>query len=141
MSITEAAPKSVVDDIIFRSVGIGVSDLKKSADFYSRVLGMKQVGTITLDYMDEIILAYPADNFARGSRLVLMHWKDGSKRNYKNLPVKVVLQVKDAKAAVDRIRAEGLEVMREPTKSKASGNIVAFGKDPDGYMIELLQPA
>jgi len=52
-----------------------------------------------------------------------------------------VLQVKDAKAAVDRIRAEGLEVMREPTKSKASGNIVAFGKDPDGYMIELLQPA
>ena len=43
--------------------------------------------------------------------------------------------------SVDRIRAEGLEVMREPTKSKASGNIVAFGKDPDGYMIELLQPA
>ena len=86
MSITEAQAKSVVDDIIFRSVGIGVSDLKKSADFYSRVLGMKQVGTITLDYMDEIILAYPADNFARGSRLVLMHWKDGSKRDYKNLP-------------------------------------------------------
>ena len=64
-----SAEKSVLDDIIFRSVGIGVSDLKKSADFYSRVLGMKQVGTITLDYMDEIILAYPADNFARGSRL------------------------------------------------------------------------
>ena len=141
MSLAETQGKSVVDDIIFRSVGIGVSDLKKSADFYCRVLGMKQVGTIELDYMDEIILSYPADNFARGSRLVLMHWKDGSKRDYKNLPIKVVLQVKDAKAAVDRIRAEGLEVMREPTKSKASNNIVAFGKDPDGYMIELLQLA
>ena len=141
MSDTAAHANSVVDDIIFRSVGIGVSDLKKSADFYCRVLGMKQVSTIALDYMDEIILSYPAENFARGSRLVLMHWKDGSKRDYKNLPVKVVLQVKDAKATVDRIRAEGLEVMREPTKSKVSGSIVAFGKDPDGYMIELLQPA
>src|SRR5262245_17296796 len=141
MSITEAAKKSVVDEAIFRATGIGVSDLKKYAEFYPGVLGMKQVNTITLDYMDEIILSYPADNFARGSRLVLMHWKDGSKRDYKNLPVKIVLQVKDAKAAVDRIRAEGLEVMREPTKSKVSGNIVAFGKDPDGYMIELLQVA
>lgn len=141
MSVVQAEANAAVDDIIFRSVGIGVSDLAKSTDFYTRVCGMKHVQTLKLDYMDENILSYPAENFARGSRLVLMHWTDGSARDYKNLPIKVVLQVKDAKAVVDRIRAEGLEVMREPTKSKVSGNTVAFAKDPDGYMIELLQPA
>jgi lactoylglutathione lyase len=134
------ATKSVVDDIIFRSVGVGVSDLKRSVDFYTRVCGMKQVQTIKLDYMDEVILAYSADGtIAKGSRLVLMHWTDGSRRNYKDNPIKLVLGVPDAKAVADRIRAEGLEIVREPVQSKVSPNIVGFAKDPDGYLIELLQ--
>ena len=140
MAQAEAATKSVVDDIVFRSIGIGVSDLKKSVDFYTRVCGMKQVQTIKLDYMDETILAYSADgSIAKGSRLVLMHWTDGSKRNYKDNPIKLVLGVPDAKAVADRIRAEGLEIVREPVQSKVSPNIVGFAKDPDGYLIELLQ--
>jgi lactoylglutathione lyase len=140
MAQAEAVTKSVVDDIIFRSVGVGVSDLKRSVDFYTRVCGMKQVQTIKLDYMDEVILAYSADGtIAKGSRLVLMHWTDGSKRNYKDNPIKLVLGVPDAKAVADRIRAEGLEIVREPVQSKVSPNIVGFAKDPDGYLIELLQ--
>lgn len=140
MAQAEAVTKSAVDDIIFRSVGVGVSDLKKSVDFYTRVCGMKQVQTIKLDYMDEVILAYSADGtIAKGSRLVLMHWTDGSKRNYKDNPIKLVLGVPDAKAVADRIRAEGLEIVREPVQSKVSPNIVGFAKDPDGYLIELLQ--
>jgi lactoylglutathione lyase len=136
----EAATKSAVDDIIFRSIGIGVSDLERSVDFYTRVCGMKQVQTITLDYMDEVILAYSPDgSIAKGSRLVLMHWTDGSKRNYKDNPIKLVLGVPDAKAVTERIRAEGLEIVREPVQSKVSPNIVGFAKDPDGYLIELLQ--
>ena len=35
------------------ATGIGVSDLKRSTEFYERVLGMKAVQTIKLDYMDE----------------------------------------------------------------------------------------
>jgi lactoylglutathione lyase len=140
MAQAEAVTKSVVDDIVFRSIGIGVSDLKKSVDFYTRVCGMKQVQTIKLDYMDETILAYSADgSIAKGSRLVLMHWTDGSRRNYKDNPIKLVLGVPDAKAVADRIRAEGLEIVREPVQSKVSPNIVGFAKDPDGYLIELLQ--
>jgi lactoylglutathione lyase len=140
MAQAEAATKSVVDDIVFRSVGIGVSNLKRSVDFYTRVCGMVQVQTIKLDYMDEVILAYSADgSIAKGSRLVLMHWTDGSKRNYKDNPIKLVLGVPDARAVADRIRAEGLEIVREPVQSKVSPNIVGFAKDPDGYLIELLQ--
>jgi lactoylglutathione lyase len=140
MATTETETKSVVDDIIFRSVGIGVSDLERSVDFYTRVCGMKQVQTIKLDYMDEVIVAYSPDgSIAKGSRLVLMHWTDGSRRNYKDNPIKLVLGVPDAKAVADRIRAEGLEIVREPVQSKVSPNVVGFAKDPDGYLIELLQ--
>jgi lactoylglutathione lyase len=119
------------------ATGIGVSDLKRSASFYERVLGMKAVQTFKLDYMDEIILSHEGRN-----AVVLMHYTDGSSPNYKNLPVKLVFYVADARAAAARIREEGCEVTREPAPVPAFGNaMIGLGKDPDGYVIELIQAA
>lgn len=83
------------------AVGIGVSDLKRSGDFYERVLGMKVLQTFKLPHMDEIVLGYEG----RGSAIVLMHWTDGSPRTYTDLPIKIVLYVPDPVAAADAIRA------------------------------------
>ena len=115
--------------------GIGVSDLDRSADFYTRVLGMKVITTFKLAEMDEIIVGYEG----RGAALVLMHWTDGSARSYADNPVKIAIYVPDPVAAADAIRAEGLAVTREPTPFGAGGPIVGFARDPDGYVIELLQ--
>lgn len=128
------------DDTIFRAVGIGVSNLKRSTDFYTRICGMKHVQTIELDTMIQEVLAYPTENFARGSRLLMMHWTDGSARNYKDLPVKIVLQVADAASVIDAMRREGVVIVADANKMP-SGNTVAFANDPDGYLVELLQPA
>lgn len=118
------------------AVGIGVSDLARSADFYTRVLGMKVITTFKLDYMDEIVVGYGD----RQAALVLMHWTDGSPRNYRDNPIKIVLYLPDPKAAADAIRAEGLEIVREPTPiASLGGAVVGFAKDPDGYLVELLQ--
>ena len=38
------------------AIGIGVSDLQRSADFYMQLLGMKQLQTFKLPHMDEIVL-------------------------------------------------------------------------------------
>lgn len=117
------------------AVGIGVSDLARSTDFYSRVLGMKQTATFKLDYMDEIMLAHEGR-----SAVVLMHYTDGSARNYRDNPVKLVFYVTDPAGLIDRIRAEGLEITREPAPIESLGNaVVGLAKDPDGYVIELLQ--
>ena len=117
------------------AVGIGVSDLARSADFYSRVLGMKQTQTFKLDYMDEIVLAHEGR-----SAVVLMHYTDGSARNYRGNPVKLVFYVADPVGLTNRIRAEGLEVTREPAPVPGLGDaVVALAKDPDGYVIELIQ--
>jgi len=117
------------------AVGIGVSDLAKSADFYSRVLGMKQTATFKVDYMDEIMLAHEGRN-----AVILMHYTDGSARNYKDNPVKLVFYVTDPVAVTNRFRAEGLKVSREPAPSEGLGGaVVALAKDPDGYVIELIE--
>ena len=91
MAQAEAATKSVVDDIIFRSVGIGVSDLKSV--IYTRVC-MKR---LTIKPTMEVISASPEGTTSKSSRLVLMHWTDGSKRNYKDNPI-ARAQCPDAKA-------------------------------------------
>ncbi|MFO1014854.1 MAG: VOC family protein [Caulobacteraceae bacterium] len=117
------------------ATGIGVSDLARSAAFYEKVLGMKQTQTFKLDYMDEIVLAHEGR-----TAVVLMHWTDGSPRDYRNNPVKLVFYVADPKAVADKFLAEGLEVTRYPSPVPTLGNaMVGLAKDPDGYVIELLQ--
>jgi len=117
------------------AVGIGVSDLAKSVDFYSRVIGMTQTQTFSLDYMEEVVLA-----FEGRTAVVLMHYTDGSARNYKDNPVKLVFYVVDPQAISDRIKAEGLEIIREPAPmANMGGALLGLAKDPDGYIVELIQ--
>ena len=117
------------------ATGIGVSDLAASTEFYVNALGMKVMQTIKLDYMDEVILTHEGRN-----AVVLMHYTDGSARNYKDLPVKLVFYVADPPAVADKIKAAGLEVTRYPTPLPSFGNaMVGLCKDPDGYVVELLQ--
>ena len=117
------------------AVGIGVSDLAKSVDFYSRVIGMTQTQTFSLDYMEEVVLA-----FEGRTAVVLMHYTDGSARNYKDNPVKLVFYVVDPKEISDRIKAEGLEIVRElAPMANMGGALLGLAKDPDGYIVELIQ--
>jgi predicted enzyme related to lactoylglutathione lyase len=119
------------------AVGIGVSDLARSADFYERVLGTKQTQTFDLDHMDEIVLVHEGRN-----AVVLMHWKDGSPRNYRDNPIKLVFQVADAGRLIEGIRADGLAVTMEPAAYPGMGGaVIGMGLDPDGYVIELIQAA
>ena len=112
-----------------------MSDLKRSEDFYARVLGMKRTGVFKLDYMDEVMLAHEGR-----SAVVLMHYTDGSARNYRDNPVKLVFYVTDPKGLIEAIRAEGLEVTREAEPiDSLGGAVVGLAKDPDGYVIELIQ--
>ncbi len=117
------------------ATGIGVSNLKHSAEFYTHALGMKQTMSFKLDYMDEIVLAHEGRN-----AVVLMHWTDGSARNYKDVPVKLVFYVSDPVAVAKRIREMGCEITREPAPiDTLNGAVVGLAKDPDGYVVELLQ--
>jgi lactoylglutathione lyase len=120
------------------AAGIGVSDLARSVDFYTRVLGMRQLMKLNLPQMEEVVVGYSG----RGTSVALMHWTDGAyaDADYRNLPVKLVLTVPDPASVAAAIREEGLEVIREPAPVPELGGVtVGFARDPDGYVIELLQ--
>ena len=122
-------------DDFLTAVGIGVSDLDRSEAFYRDVLGMKRTGTFHLDYMDEVMVAHEGRN-----AVVLMHYTDGSARNYRDNPVKLVFYVTDPVALAGKIKAAGLEVTHEPTPNAGLGGaVICLAKDPDGYVIELIQ--
>jgi lactoylglutathione lyase len=117
------------------ATGIGVSDLAASAEFYKAALGMTQAQTFKLPHMDEIVLTHEARN-----AVVLMHWTDGSARNYRDVPVKLVFYVTDPTSVAARIRQAGGAVTLEPAPHASMGGaIVGMAKDLDGYVIELLQ--
>jgi lactoylglutathione lyase len=117
------------------AVGIGVSDLARSEAFYRDVLGMKRTGIFKVEYMDEVMLAHEGR-----SAVVLMHYTDGSARNYRDNPVKLVFYVADPIGLAERIRGAGLEITREPAPIESLGGaVVCLAKDPDGYVIELIQ--
>jgi acyl dehydratase/catechol 2,3-dioxygenase-like lactoylglutathione lyase family enzyme len=117
------------------AVGLGVSDLARSVDFYTRVLGMTQIRTFKIPYMDEVVVAYEGR-----TAVVLMHYTDGSARNYTDNPVKLILYVPDPGAVVELIRAEGLSIVREAAPHPMlDGAVMALAKDPDGYSLELVE--
>jgi lactoylglutathione lyase len=117
------------------AVGIGVADLDRSTRYYEQVLGMTKLRTFKVEYMDEVMLAHEGRN-----AVVLMHYTDGSARNYKDNPVKLVFYVTDPAAIAAKVKAAGLEVTREPAPIESLGGAtVCLAKDPDGYTIELIQ--
>jgi len=117
------------------ATGIGVSDLERAARFYETALGMKRTMSFKLDHMDEIVLAHEGRN-----AIVLMHWTDGSKPNYRDLPVKLVFYVTDPKAVAERIKAAGGSMTREPAPIETmNGTVIGLGKDLDGYVVELIE--
>ncbi len=51
----------------------------------------------------------------------------------------VAIQCDDLEATCEKVRASEGELVSEPRKMKG-GPVMAFAKDPQGYMIELLGP-
>ncbi len=115
-----------------------VTDLQKSISFYTDILGMHLLrrkdfpdGKFTLAFMgygDE------ADNTV----LELTHNWETSSYELGNAYGHIAIEVADVYAACDAIKAKGGEVVREAGPMKHGSTIIAFVKDPDGYMIELI---
>ena len=116
-----------------------VGDMQRSINFYTSVMGMKLlrqsdnpsnnyslafVGYGSNPDQAEIELTY---NYG------VDHYDLGSAYGH------IAVQVPDAKAACDRIRASGGKVTREAGPVKGGTTVIAFVEDPDGYKVELIQ--
>lgn len=121
---------------------VRVTDLDKSLDFYTNVLGMQLLRKN--DYPEgRFTLAFVSFGpESEQAALELTHNWDTDEYDLGNAYGHIAIEVDDVYKACDAIKARGGDVVREagPMKNSNSGTILAFVKDPDGYMIELLSP-
>ena len=115
-----------------------VTDLKASIEFYTELMGMQLLrskdypeGRFTLAF-----LGYGVE--AEHTALELTHNWDTDAYDLGNGFGHLAIEVDDVYAACDAIKAKGGEVVREAGPMKHGSTVLAFVKDPDGYMIELL---
>jgi lactoylglutathione lyase len=116
-----------------------VGDLQRSIDFYTRVLGMKLLRTT--DRPDQkyslAFVGYASNPDQAEIELTYNHGVE--KYELGTAYGHIALQVEDAAAACERIRAAGGTITREAGPVKGGTTVIAFVQDPDGYKIELIQ--
>lgn len=115
-----------------------VADLDKSISFYTDILGMHLLrrkefpeGRFTLAF-----LGYGDEK--EHTALELTHNWDTHSYELGDAYGHIAIEVEDVYAACDAIKSKGGQVVREAGPMKHGSTILAFVKDPDGYMIELL---
>lgn len=118
---------------------IRVNDLQQSLDFYVGVLGMKllrrkdyEAGRFTLafvGYGDEDASAV----------LELTHNWDTASYTMGDAFGHLAIGTEDIHGTVEKIRAAGGKVVREPGPMKHGTTVIAFVEDPSGYRIELIE--
>lgn len=115
-----------------------VTDLEQSINFYTHVLGMTLLrkkdypeGRFTLAF-----LGYGPEE--EHSALELTHNWDQNSYELGDAYGHIAIEVEDVYATCDEIKASGGNIVREAGPMKHGSTILAFVKDPDGYMIELL---
>ena len=116
-----------------------VTDLEKSIDFYTNIFGMTLLrkkdfpgGKFTLafvGYGDE------SDNTV----LELTHNWETNSYEMGTAFGHIAIGVEDAYAACEAITAKGGNVVRPAGPMQHGSTVIAFAKDPDGYMVELIQ--
>ena len=116
-----------------------VKDLDQSITFYTELMGMKLLrkkdypeGRFTLAF-----IGYGKES--ENTALELTHNWDTQKYQMGDAFGHIAIEVDDVYRACDLITDKGGEVVRPAGPMKHGSTLLAFVKDPDGYMIELLE--
>ena len=121
------------------AVGIAVSSMEKSRDFYASTLGLRPTGMkFDLPEFSEIVMKLPGEQ--TGSAVVLMKYK--VPKAVKDLPIKLVFYVKDVKATMVKMKTAGAVIVLEAGAGKY-GNVTiptAFCERP-GWLSARVEPA
>ncbi|MBV8204683.1 MAG: VOC family protein [Candidatus Eremiobacteraeota bacterium] len=118
---------------------IFVNDMAQSIDFYTKKLGLRLLGGpdhypgnadmafVGADWNSYIELVYDLEEhppYQLGNR-------------YEHLALEID---GDLEAVCERLRTQGVKILRAPKKSPGGTRSIAFIEDPNGIPVELLEP-
>ena len=127
---------------MFTHTSIRTSDMERSIDFYTRLLGLKLLSRNEIP-KNNAEIAFLQDPKGKGARLELTLYRDQKKFEQAEYEDRVfdhlAFEVKDMEKAISAMRKEGITITDEPFKLSPGGSYIAFIEDPDGTLIELIE--
>ena len=118
-----------------------VGDLNRSIHFYTKVLGMNLLRTTERPEQKYSLafVGYGKGNADGQAEIELTYNYGVSSYDLGTAYGHIAIEVPDAYAACDKIKAAGGNVTREAGPVAGGDTIIAFVTDPDAYKIELIQ--
>ncbi|MEL0628385.1 lactoylglutathione lyase [Psychromonas aquatilis] len=115
-----------------------VSDLQKSLDFYQQVLDMKLLRqSENAEYKYTLAFLGYGDEVDTTVIELTYNWGTDS-YDMGNAYGHIAIETDDIYQTCEKIKSLGGIITREPGPVKGGTTVIAFVKDPDGYMIELI---
>jgi lactoylglutathione lyase len=118
---------------------IRVGDLERSVNYYTKLLGMKELRRRDVPDGKYTLAFVGYDDEDSGAAIELTYnygvtsYEQGSAFGH------LAVGVPDVAAACEKVRGAGGKVTREAGPVMFGTTIIAFVEDPDGYKIELIQ--
>jgi lactoylglutathione lyase len=133
--------KNTGEDCVFLHTSIRTSNIERSIDFYSRLLGLRLLSRREIKATHAEI-AFLQDAEGKGCKLELTYYRnqtrfsqpDYEERTFDHLG----FEVSDLEKTIGAMRKENVVVTDEPFELNEHTTI-AFIEDPDGTLIELVQ--
>ena len=116
---------------------ISVTDLERSEDFYTRILGLEVQQRIEIPDAKEIVLG--SEGSDGKIQLAQKTAQDGPIDHGDEALWKFYVDTDDIQGIYDAAIAYGCEAPQPPLKLEEWPVTIAFIIDPDGYKIELVQ--
>jgi len=127
---------------MFAHTSIRASNMDRSIDFYTRLMGLKLLSRREIKQTNSEI-AFLQDPEGKGAKLELTHYRDQKKfiqADYEDrLFDHIAFEINDMDKTISKLRSEKVTVTDEPYRLGPVGPLIAFIEDPDGTLIELIE--
>ena len=127
---------------MFVHTSIRTSNMERSIDFYTRLLGLTLVSRREIP-QNNAEIAFLRDPQAKGATLELTFYRKQKKFSQPDYEDRVfdhlAFEVKDMKQTIEAMRNAKATITDEPFKLSPTGSWIAFVEDPDGTLIELIE--
>jgi len=131
-----------VKNVAFIHTSIRTSNIDKSIDFYTRLMGLKLLSRREIP-QNNAEIAFLQDPEGKGAKLELTFYRKQKKfiqADYEErLFDHIAFEVENMEQTISIMRKEKVTITDEPFKLGAAGPLIAFIEDPDGTLIELIE--
>jgi len=126
---------------LFVHTSIRTSNIERSIDFYTRLLGLKLLSRSEIK-QNNAEIAFMQDAEGKGCTLELTFYRNQNNFSQPKYEERLFdhlgFEVKNMNETLTTLRKENVTITDEPFEL-ATGTTIAFVEDPDGTLIELIE--